>query len=29
VRQIESQALVKLRQPCQRQRLLEFLDSLE
>ena len=29
VRQIEAQALVKLRQPCQRQRLQEFLGSLD
>jgi RNA polymerase nonessential primary-like sigma factor len=29
VRQIEAQALVKLRQPCQRQRMLEFLGSLD
>jgi RNA polymerase nonessential primary-like sigma factor len=29
VRQIEAQALVKLRQPCQRQRLHEFLGSLD
>jgi len=29
VRQIEAEALIKLRQPCQRQRLHEFLDSLD
>jgi DNA-directed RNA polymerase sigma subunit (sigma70/sigma32) len=29
VRQIEAQALVKLRQPCQHQRMREFLGSLD